>query len=136
MVGSQSITTTSWLIEGPLSHRLTDSEWMAQALVLGETLCPLQEARDLPVDMVYALLVDFHRDVEHAGPLIDFIEETNRAFAPGTMALAYFENHDSPRANAVGRERFEELLRRDEAARGGRHPHDRSGRRPRDETVL
>ena len=88
-----------------------------QALVLGETLCPLHEARDLPVDMVYALLVDFHRDVEHAGPLIDFIEETNRAFAPGTMALAYFENHDSPRASAVWRERFEELLRRDEAAR-------------------
>ena len=58
-----------------------------QALVLGETLCPLHEARDLPVDMVYALLVDFHRDVEHAGPLIDFIEETNSAFAPGTMAL-------------------------------------------------
>ena len=46
------------------------------------------QARDLPVDMVYALLVDFHRDVEHTGPLIDFIEETNRAFAPGTMALA------------------------------------------------
>ena len=71
--------------------------------MLGETLCPLQEARDLPVDMVYALLIDFHRDVEHAGPLIDFIEETNRAFAPGTMALAYFENHDSPRATAVWR---------------------------------
>jgi hypothetical protein len=98
-----------------LKNRIQASD--PQALVLGETLCPLQEARDIPVDMVYALLVDFHRDVEHAGPLIDFIEETNRAFAPGTMALAYFENHDSPRASAVWRERFEELLRRDEAAR-------------------
>ena len=46
--------------------------------------------------MVYALLVDFHRDVEHAGPLIDFIEETNRAFAPGTMALAYFVKPRQP----------------------------------------
>ena len=88
-----------------------------QALVLGETLCPLQEARDIPVDMIYALLVDYHRDVEHAEPLIDFIEETNRVFAPATVALAYFENHDSPRATAVWRERFAELLRRDEAAR-------------------
>lgn len=88
-----------------------------EALVLGETLCPLAEARDVPVDMVYALLVDFHRDVEHARPFIDFLEETNRVFAPGTVAMAYFENHDSPRATRVWRERFAELLRGDKAAR-------------------
>ena len=88
-----------------------------EALVLGETLCPLTEAVDIPVDMVYALLVDFHRDVEHAQPLIDFLEETNRTFAPGTVAMAYFENHDSPRATQVWHERFRELLHCDEQAR-------------------
>jgi glycosidase len=88
-----------------------------EALVLGETLCPLAEATDIPVDMVYALLVDFHRDVEHAGPFIDFLEETNRVLAPGTVAMAYFENHDSPRATRVWHERFRELLRRDAEAR-------------------
>jgi hypothetical protein len=88
-----------------------------QALVLGETLCPLAEAVDIPVDMVYALLVDVHRDVEHAGPLVDFLEETNRAYAPGTVAMAYFENHDSPRATQVWHDRFAELLQHDEQAR-------------------
>ncbi len=77
-----------------LKNRIQATE--PQALVLGETLCPLAEAVDIPVDMVYALLVDFHRDVEHAGPLVDFLEETNCAHAPGTVAMAYFENHDSP----------------------------------------
>ena len=88
-----------------------------EALVLGETLCPLTEAVDVPVDMVYALLVDFHRDVEHAQPFIDFLEETNRTFAPGTVAMAYFENHDSPRATQVWHERLRELLGCDEQAR-------------------
>ena len=45
--------------------------------MLGETLCPLHEAVDVPVDMVYALMVDFHRDVEHARPLCDFLEEVH-----------------------------------------------------------
>ena len=67
--------------------------------------------------MIYALLVDYHRDVEHAQPLIDFLEEMNRTFAPGTVAMAYFENHDSPRATQVWHERFQELLRCDEQAR-------------------
>ena len=56
--------------------------------MLGETLCPLTEAVDVPADMIYALLVDFHRDVEHAQPLIDFLEEMNRTFAAGTVAMA------------------------------------------------
>ena len=88
-----------------------------EALVLGETLCPLVEAVDVPTDAIYALLVDFHRDVEHAQSLIDFLEEMNRTFAAGTVAMAYFENHDSPRATQVWHERFRELLQCDEQAR-------------------
>ena len=88
-----------------------------EALVLGETLCQLAEAVDIPADAIYALLVDFHRDVEHAQPLIDFLEEMNRTFAAGTVAMAYFENHDSPRATRVWHERFRELLHGDEQAR-------------------
>ena len=88
-----------------------------EALVLGETLCPLMEAVDVPADMIYALLVDFHRDTEHAQPLIDFLEEMHRTFAAGTVAMAYFENHDSPRATQVWHERFRELLHCDAQAR-------------------
>ncbi|MDP6778056.1 MAG: alpha-amylase family glycosyl hydrolase [Candidatus Latescibacteria bacterium] len=80
------------------------------AVVLGETLCPLHEAVDIPTDMIHALLVDFHRDFEHAGPFIAFLEETFHTFAPGTVAMAYFENHDSPRATEVWRERYAEAL--------------------------
>jgi hypothetical protein len=81
-----------------------------EALVLGETLCALQEAVDVPVDMVYALLVDFHRDAEQATPLIDFLEEVHGTFAAGTVAMAYFENHDSPRATQVWRQRYANAL--------------------------
>ena len=98
-----------------LKNRIQATE--PQALVLGETLCPQAEAVDIPVDMVYALLVDFHRDVEQAGPLVDFLEETNCAYAPGTVAMAYFENHDSPRATQGWHDRFAEFLQRDEQAR-------------------
>jgi hypothetical protein len=86
-------------------------------LVLGETLCPLDEALDIPVDMIYALMVDFHRDVEHARPLIDFLEQMHASFAPRTVAMAYFENHDSPRATRIWRDRYADLLEADEAAR-------------------
>jgi glycosidase len=86
------------------------------ALVLGETLCPLDEAVDIPVDMIYALLVDFHRDMEQAAPLTDFLEEMHAQFAPRTVALAYFENHDSPRATQVWRDKFAQLLQDDAAA--------------------
>ncbi len=88
-----------------------------EALVLGETLCPLLEAVDVPVDMVYALMVDFHRDVERASPLNDFLEEVHRSFAPGTVAMAYFENHDSPRATHIWHEKYRSLLQNDKAAR-------------------
>ena len=87
------------------------------ALVLGETLCPLEEAVDIPVDMIYALLVDFHRDVESARPLIEFLEEMHQSFAPGTVAMGYFENHDSPRATQVWYDRYQTLLQEDEQAR-------------------
>lgn len=87
-----------------------------EALVLGETLCPLTEAVDVPTDAIYALLVDFHRDVERARPFVDFLEEMNCTFAPGTVAMAYFENHDSPRATHVWHERFREFLRGDAQA--------------------
>lgn len=80
------------------------------AIVLGETLCALDEAADIPTDMVYALLVDFHRDVDHARPYTEFLEQTYGAFAPGTVAIAYFENHDSERATHVWRERYDQLL--------------------------
>ena len=71
------------------------------ALVLCETLCPLQEACELPADMIYALMVDFHHDVLGADPLIEHLEQMHRTFASGTVAMAYFENHDSPRASQV-----------------------------------
>lgn len=86
-----------------------------QALVLGETLCPLHEAVDIPVDMIYALLVDFHRDADQATPLIDFLEQVHAAFAPGTVAMAYFENHDSPRATQIWFDRYRDALDDDEA---------------------
>ena len=88
-----------------------------EALVLGETLCPLHEAVDVPVDMVYALMVDFHRDVEHARPLCNFLEEVHACFASGTVAMAYFENHDSPRATQVWRDKYRARLDEDEAVR-------------------
>lgn len=81
-----------------------------EALVLGETLCALDQALDVPADAIYALLVDFHRDAEHARPLIQFLEEMHACFAARTLALAYFENHDSPRATQVWHERFARRL--------------------------
>jgi len=86
------------------------------ALVLGETLCPLDEALDIPVDMVYALFVDFHRDADRAEPLVRFLEEMHGRFAAGTVAMAYFENHDSPRATQVWRQRYAESLAADPRA--------------------
>ena len=76
------------------------------ALVLGETLCPLQEATDVPADMIYALVVDLHRDVATAEPLIRLLEEMHSQLPAHTVAMAYFENHDSPRATRVWHERF------------------------------
>ena len=87
------------------------------ALVLGETLCPIEEAVDVPVDMVYALMVDHHRDSERAAPIVDLLEEMNARFAAGTVALAYFENHDSPRATQVWHARFAAVLSQSDAVR-------------------
>jgi glycosidase len=86
------------------------------ALVLGETLCALEEAVDIPVDMVYALMVDFHRDVENADSLTNFLEEMHARFAPRTVALAYFENHDSPRATQVWHDKYAQRLESDSEA--------------------
>ncbi|MEW6754230.1 MAG: hypothetical protein AB1505_25095 [Candidatus Latescibacterota bacterium] len=96
-----------------------------EALVLGETLCALQEAVDVPVDMIYALLVDFHRDVEQAQPLVGFLEEMHGRFAPRTVALAYFENHDSPRATQVWYDKYARVLKLDARARQHWQEHGR-----------
>lgn len=87
------------------------------AIVLGETLCDLYDAVDIPVDMIYALLVDFHRDAEQAHPYIDFLERTFSTFAPRTVAMAYFENHDSLRATKIWRERYQGLLAEHESTK-------------------
>ena len=84
------------------------------AIVLGETLCDLYDAVDIPVDMVYALLVDFHRDAVYAHQYIDFLERTFATFAPRTVAMAYFENHDSLRATKIWHERYQGLLAENE----------------------
>jgi hypothetical protein len=63
--------------------------------------------------MVYALLVDFHRDADRARAYSDFLELTSGKFARGTVALGYFENHDSPRATRVWRERYAARLAAD-----------------------
>ncbi len=97
-----------------IKNRITSVQ--PEALVLGETLCALGEAVDVPTDAIYALLVDFHRDVEHARPLIEFLEEMHARFAARTLALAYFENHDSPRATQVWHEKFARRLQEDPQA--------------------
>ncbi len=98
-----------------ISNRIHETD--PDAIVLGETLCDLKEAVDIPVDMVYALLVDFHRDAGKARRYIDFLEYTSSMFARRTVALAYFENHDSPRATRIWRERYGERLSQDGDAR-------------------
>ena len=107
----------SQTVERPFLQRLKNriQQQDPEALVLGETLCALRDATDIPVDMVYALLVDFHRDAETATPLIDFLEQMHGTFAAGTMAMAYFENHDSPRATQVWGERYAQVLAADPA---------------------
>lgn len=109
-----------------LKNRIQQTQ--PEALVLGETLCALREAVDIPVDMVYALMVDFHRDVEQATPLIDFLEQVHGTFAGGTVAMAYFENHDSPRATQIWEERYANALEGDRGlARAWRRRLERDG---------
>ena len=106
----------SQTVEQPFLMRLKNriQQQDPEALVLGETLCALEEAVDIPVDMVYALMVNFHRDVEQATPLIDFLEEVHGTFAAGTVAMAYFENHDSPRATQIWSQRYAAALDSDD----------------------
>jgi hypothetical protein len=118
------VVSPQWVRQGPtiaeVCARKVDArveEGGFRSGTLADITRRLAEAVDIPVDMVYALLVAVHRDVEHAGPLVDFLEETNRAYAPGTVAMAYFENHDSPRATQVWHDRFAELLQHSEQAR-------------------
>jgi len=105
----------SQTVDRPFLKRIKNSinAVKEDALVLGETLCPLAEAVDVPVDMVYALMVDFHRDADRAGPLIEFLEQVHGQYAAGTVAMAYFENHDSPRATQIWHDRFSDALPRD-----------------------
>jgi glycosidase len=108
----------SQTVDRPFLKRLKNRIDAVQpdALVLGETLCPLDQALDIPVDMIYALLVDFHRDAEHAGPLVRFLDEMHSRIAHHTVALAYFENHDSPRATQVWRRKYAACLAQDAEA--------------------
>jgi len=80
------------------------------AIVLGETLCPLEEAVDVPVDMIYSLLVDHHVNIGFASPYYDLLEKYHSMFPVGTIALAYFENHDSQRASSHWHEYFSGVL--------------------------
>lgn len=86
------------------------NEVKPDAVVLGETLCPIHEAVGVPTDMIYSLLVDHHVNIEHAGPYYDLFETYHHTFPGNTVAMAYFENHDSARATARWHERFTALL--------------------------
>lgn len=85
------------------------------ALVLGETLCHISEAVDVPTDMIYTLLVDHHVRIKYAGPYIDLFEEIHRTFEPGATGMAYFENHDSARATFEWHKQYCDALRSDPA---------------------
>lgn len=87
------------------------------AIVIGETLCPLEQAVDVPTDMIYTLLVDHHIHTQHANVFINIFEETQDAFAHGTVGMAYFENHDSVRATFEWHRRFCDQIRADASLR-------------------
>lgn len=92
------------------------NEVKPDALVLGETLCPLNEALESPADMIYSLFVDHHVGIDRATPYYDLMEKYHNMFPRGTVALAYFENHDSARGSALWREKYEKLAAFDRAA--------------------
>lgn len=98
-----------------IKNRINDVK--ADAIVLGETLCPMREAVDIPTDVIYSLFVDHHVNMERASPYYDLFEIYHHTFAPGTKAMAYFENHDSERATKKWRDRFSELIAGDAKAR-------------------
>ncbi|HOO56197.1 MAG TPA: alpha-amylase family glycosyl hydrolase [bacterium] len=97
-----------------IKNRINDVS--SSAFVIGETLCALDEAVDIPTDMIYSLLVDHHVNVENAGPYYNLFEQYHRMFSPGTHAMAYFENHDSQRATARWYEKYGEMLANDAVA--------------------
>ncbi len=80
------------------------------AIVLGETLCSFDEAINVPTDMIYSLLVDHHVNIEYATPYFDLFESYHHTFPHNTIAIAYFENHDSKRATAHWRDHFTTIL--------------------------
>lgn len=86
------------------------------ALVLGETLCALEEALDVPTDMIYSVMVDHHVRVEYATSFMDLFERYHHTFSPGTVAMAYFENHDSARATRMWRESYTQRLEKNASA--------------------
>lgn len=88
-----------------------------EALVLGETLCPLSEALEVPADMIYSLFVDHHVGIDHATPYYDLMEKYHNLFPTGTVALAYFENHDSARASSIWQKNFETVVKDNPAAK-------------------
>lgn len=79
------------------------------AIILGETLCPIHEAVDVTTDMVYSLLVDHHIHSDSAKPFIDLFEHYHSSFARRTVAIAYFENHDSRRGTRAWHDKFNGL---------------------------
>lgn len=83
------------------------------AIVLGETLCPMSEAADVPADMIYTLLVDHHLHITDANSYFNLFETIHASFARGTVGMAYFENHDSARATFEWHKMYNDLLRQD-----------------------
>lgn len=97
-----------------IKNRINEAK--PDATVIGETLCPLEEAVDIPVDIIYSLLVDNHVNVDRATPYFELFETYHRMFPRGTRALAYFENHDSERASARWLKTFSDILDSNPAA--------------------
>jgi hypothetical protein len=98
-----------------IKNRINDAN--EDAIVVGETLCPMCEATDVPVDIIYSLFVDHHVHIESAIPYYDLFETYSHTFPRGTHAMAYFENHDSARATKLWLDRYEKLIGEDPAAR-------------------
>ncbi|MFA6449801.1 MAG: alpha-amylase family glycosyl hydrolase [bacterium] len=99
-----------------IKNRINDVK--QDAVVLGETLCPVCESVDIPTDIIYSLLVDHHVHIERAEPYYDLFEMYHHTFPFRTHAIAYFENHDSERATAQWQKHFSELLSSDKDALG------------------
>jgi len=87
----------------------------ADAIVLGETLCAMNEAADVTTDMIYTLLVDHHVHTTNAHAYFNIFEEIHAQFSRGTVGMAYFENHDSARATRIWHESFHEHMQREPA---------------------